>query len=316
MNIVEGRFPDPVEFPRDMDVVLKGLRAARSDWRAAHARNAEHGVYFPSSQALKRLMKEICAALFPLRLGPPELTTANENAYVGAMLETTLDQLGAQIILELRLTHDANDEHTVALAADRIIAAFAASLPAIRRLLDTDVEAGYRKDPAARSVDEILLCYPSLLAVIHHRIAHRLHELGAPIVARTIAAIAHRQTGIDIHPGAAIGRSVFIDHGTGLVIGETALVGDRVHLHQGVTLGGDADNLNATAPATVPARRHPKIGDDVVIFAGAAIIGPVTVGARSRIEGNIWLSQDVPPDSLVSAPAPRITSHPDGISFP
>ena len=295
-----------IEFPRDIEIVLHELAGVRSAWREAHARHTEHGVYFPSSQALRRLMKEVCAALFPLRLGPPELTTANEDAYVGGMLETTLDQLGAQVVLELRLSRGVGDDRAIALDADRVTAGFAASLPEIRRRLDRDVEAGYRRDPAARSVDEILLCYPSLLAVIHHRIAHRLHVLGAPIVARTIAGIAHEQTGIDIHPGARIGAGIFIDHGTGLVIGETAIVGERVHLHQGVTLGGDARDPGARDPGTSPPRRHPIIGDDVVIFAGAAVIGAVTVGARSLIEGNVWLRHDVPDDSLVSAPLPAV----------
>ncbi len=295
-----------IEFPRDIEVVLAELAGVRSAWRDAQARHTEHGVYFPSSQALGRLTKEICAALFPLRLGPPELTTANENAYVGGMLETTLDQLGAQVVLELRLSRGAGKDRAIALDADRVTAQFAASLPEIRRRLDRDVEAGYRRDPAARSVDEILLCYPSLLAVIHHRIAHRLHELGAPIVARTIAGIAHERTGIDIHPGARIGAGIFIDHGTGLVIGETAIVGERVHLHQGVTLGGDASDPGARDPGAPPPRRHPIIGDDVVIFAGAAVIGAVTVGARSLIEGNVWLHHDVPEDSLVTAPLPVV----------
>ncbi|PTQ12746.1 serine acetyltransferase [Sphingomonas oleivorans] len=296
--------PAAIDFPNELETVVDGLRQARLDWRATHARYAEQGVHFPSRAALERILRELGAALFPLRLGPPELNAGNENAYVGATLELILSQLAAQIALELNL--NGPDSDAAAMAAQRIIGAFAASLPAIRRLLDSDVEAGYRNDPAARSVDEVLLCYPSLAAVIHHRLAHRLHRLGAPIVARTIAEIAHTRTGIDIHPGASIGPSFFIDHGTGVVIGETAVIGTRVRLYQGVTLGGEPfleGQAHASGPET---RRHPKIEDDVVIFAGAAVIGPVTIGARSRVAGNVWLRQDVPSDSFVELAPPLI----------
>jgi serine O-acetyltransferase len=247
--------------------------------------------------------------LFPLRLGPRELNIGNENAYVEATLELILAQLGAQIGIELRLTKAGIDAAAEAEEANRIIGAFAASLPDLRRALDKDIAAGYANDPAARSVDEVLLSYPSIIAVIHYRLAHRLFELGAPIVARIITEIAHAQTGIDIHPGARIGGSFFIDHGTGVVIGETAVIGDRVRLYQGVTLGGEPGR-SGEAHATDPRRpRHPVIEDDVVIFAGAAIIGHVRIGARSSIAGNVWLRSDVPPDSIVELPAPVIRAN-------
>lgn len=229
-----------IDFPRELGIVVEGLRKARLDWRASHARHAERGIQFPSQQALRRILRELGTALFPLRLGPPELTAANENAWVEATLESTVSQLAAQIAIELRVAQPGIDSVAEAVEIDRIIGAFAASLPDIRRALDADVEAGYANDPAARSVDEVLLSYPSLSAIIHYRIAHRLYELGAPLVARVIAEIAHADTGIDIHPGAQIGHSFFIDHGTGIVIGETATIGNRVRLYQGVTLGGRA----------------------------------------------------------------------------
>ena len=183
--------------------------------------------------------------------------------------------------------------------ASQIIGNFAQSLPGLRELLDTDVEAAFLGDPAARSVDEVLICYPSMLAIIHHRLAHRLYDLGAPLVARIISEIAHSRTGIDIHPGATIGRSFFIDHGTGVVIGETAIVGDRVRLYQGVTLGArsfPADERGALAKA-LP--RHPILEDDVVIYAGATILGRIIIGSRSVIGGNVWLTDSVPANSNV-----------------
>lgn len=299
--------PDPllsqegIQFPQQIDLVVEGLHQARLDWRAGHARHAEQGVYFPSRQSLKRISNELMIALFPLRFGPPELTAQNENNYVAASLESTLSQLAAQIRLERGYDAQGSDQTAIALDVERAIGIFAARLPDIRRLLDTDVEAGYAADPAARSVDEVLLAYPSLTAVIHHRIAHLLYRLGAPLVGRVIAEIAHERTGIDIHPGATIGSHFFIDHGTGVVIGETAIIGDRVRLYQGVTLGGDPD---VDGRHDVP--RHPIVGDDVIIHANASIIGRVTIGAGARVGGNIWLRQDVPAGSIVEAPAPTI----------
>jgi serine O-acetyltransferase len=292
---------DGIQFPQQIDQVVEGLHQARLAWRAGHARHAEQGVYFPSRQSLQRISRELAIALFPLRFGPPELNAQNENNYVAASLESTLSQLAAQIRLERGYDEPNSDQKAIAIDVDRAIGIFAARLPAIRRLLDSDVEAGYAADPAARSVDEVLLAYPSLTAVIHHRIAHLLYQLGAPIVARVIAEIAHERTGIDIHPGASIGRSFFIDHGTGVVIGETAIIGEHVLLYQGVTLGGDPDS---DGRHDVP--RHPIIGDDVIIHANASIIGRVTIGTGSRIGGNLWLRKDVPAGSIVEAPEPSI----------
>lgn len=303
--MVERLARPAIAFPRDLGLVIEELRHARHDWREAHARHAEHGIEFPSKRALERILRELGAALFPLRLGPPELTARNENAWIEATLETALSQLQAQIGIELRITRPGIDSIEEGAEAERVIGAFAAELPAIRRRLDADVEAAYQGDPAARSVDEVLFAYPSISAVIHHRLAHSLYRLGVPLVARTIAEVAHSQTGVDIHPGARIGRSFFIDHGTAVVIGETTVIGDRVRLYQGVTLGGEPAENRPQHPDGA-ARRHPLVEDDVVIFVGTAVIGPVTIGARSRIAGNLWIRHDVPADSIVEAPEPAI----------
>lgn len=306
-----GRQQAMVEiYPRNLERVVAGLRDARCEWRQGHDRHAEQGIEFPSSRVLARLLRELGTALFPLRLGPPELTASNENAWVEATLESTLSQLGAQIELELRIARPGISRIEEGYVVEHILTDFAESLPGIRRLLDEDVAAGYANDPAARSVDEVLLSYPSIAAIIHHRLAHRLHALGAPLVARVIAEVAHGETGIDIHPAARIGRSFFIDHGTGIVIGETAVIGDRVRIYQGVTLGGEPIPAGAAHRGDTRTRRHPRIGDDVVIFPGAVLLGPIDVGARSRIGGNVWLRGDVPEDSLVELPALR--THPLG----
>jgi serine O-acetyltransferase len=296
-----------IAFPNELSLVVDGLQQARAEWRAGHARNTERGIRFPSRRDLARILRELGTTLFPLRLGPPELTAENENRWIEATLESTLSQLLAQIAIEVRITRQGISSAEESEEAERIVGAFAASLPGIRRILDQDVEAGYANDPAARSVDEVLLSYPSLAAIIHHRLAHRLHTLGAPLVARVIAEVAHAETGIDIHPAARIGRKFFIDHGTGIVIGATARIGDRVRLYQGVTLGGEpiaAGEAQIGGESAV--WRHPAIEDDVVIFAGAVLLGPITIGARSRIGGNVWLRNDIPPDSIVDAPTPTI----------
>jgi len=292
----------PIAFPGELGRVVDELRAARLDWRAVHPRHAEHGSRFPSRPALKRIARELGTALFPLRLGPPELSALNENAYIAASLESTLSQLAAQIGIEFRYRRPEREPAALAEEVEAAIGGFAAALPAIRRALDADVEAAYAHDPAAGSVDEVLVAYPSITAIIHHRLAHRLHGLGIPLIARIVAELAHGETGIDIHPAATIGRGLFIDHGTGVVIGETAVLGDRVRLFQGVTLGGDPDRSDAKTAGP----RHPRLGDDVVVHANASLLGPIAIGARTRIMGNVWLRRDVPADSVVEAAPPVV----------
>ena len=291
-RIVEGYW--------DVAQLAADLGAARSRWRQAQRHHAEYGAEgFPSRASLTRIMQALCGALFPLRLGPSFVRLHNEDAFVAETLQTVLSRLYGQIRLELIYALKDEPAATLDREAARIIGGFAQSLPGLRELLDTDVDAAFLGDPAARSVDEVLICYPSMLAIIHHRLAHRLYELGAPLVARIMSEIAHSATGIDIHPGARIGHSFFIDHGTGVVIGETAIVGNRVRLYQGVTLGArsfPADEKGALEKA-VP--RHPIIEDDVVIYAGATILGRIIVGSRSVIGGNVWLTDSVPADSNV-----------------
>ncbi|MDO6415588.1 serine O-acetyltransferase EpsC [Sphingomonas sp. BIUV-7] len=284
-----------------LDEVLAELRVVRENWRAAHPRNREHGsATFPSRRTLEEVMSILCGVLFPLRLGPSYVRADNEAAYVAETLENGLSHLYGQLRRELAYSSVGGAEEATDAEARRIIGAFAHDLPSIRTLLDTDVEAAFANDPAARSVDEMLLCYPSLLAIIHYRVASRLHRLGAPLVARIIGEIAHSDTGIDIHPGATIGHSIFIDHGTGLVIGETAVIGDRVRLHQSVTLGGPAGPLEEGRGRP----RHPVIEDDVIIYAGATLLGRIVIGARSIVGGNVWLTETVPPDSRVEQARP------------
>jgi serine O-acetyltransferase len=193
--------------------------------------------------------------------------------------------------------------------ADRVVAHFVAQLAEIRARVAEDVEAAFEGDPAAKNFAEIVVSYPSIRALTVYRIAHELHRLGVPILPRMMTEYAHDRTGIDIHPGARIGRRFFIDHGTGVVIGETSVIGDRVRLYQGVTLGAVAPRHGESLRGR---KRHPTIEDDVTIYAGATILGGDTViGRGSVIGGNVWLTESVAPCSKVIAEPAHLERRPN-----
>lgn len=302
--------PDVDNLPRsaqaehwNLEEIVAGLRAVRDRWRESqHRRREWGGREFPSRDALRQVMIDLSGALFPMRLGPADLRQESEDFYIGHTLDRALYALLLQIRLELQYfaRHEGGDHATAEQAARLIVRDFAASLPQIRAVLDTDVEAAFRGDPAARTVDEVVLCYPGLLAIIHHRIANRLYQFGVPLVARIVAEIAHSETGIDIHPGATIGNSFFIDHGTGVVIGETCVIGERVRLYQAVTLGAKRFPVGEDGGLQKGLARHPIVEDDVVIYAGATVLGRITIGRGSSIGGNVWLTRSVPPGSQVT----------------
>ncbi|WP_029891036.1 serine O-acetyltransferase EpsC [Polycyclovorans algicola] len=293
----------PPEAPMGWDLgeIVSGLRGAREQWRLRQQREqGRKDREFPSVDRIACAIKLLRGALFPLRLGPVELKREGEDFYVGHALDQALNALVEEVRLELSSRGNVNGGGDAAAEARRRVAAFAAQLPAIRTLLDGDVEAAYEGDPAARNVDEVLLCYPGILALIHHRLAHALYKLELPLLARIVAEIAHSATGIDIHPGATIGEHFFIDHGTGVVIGETAIIGQRVRLYQAVTLGAKRFEVGEDGQLTKGNARHPIVEDDVVIYAGATILGRITIGKGSSIGGNVWLTHSVPPGSQIS----------------
>jgi len=255
----------------------------------------------PSKKQLAQIIEQLAAAMFPNRLGVPGLTDEAIDYFVGSTLDSALHALHKQLVLELSFVAEEQDLDCDAEAEARdIIVQFSAQLPQVRRLIDTDIQAAYEGDPAARSPDEVLVCYPGIFAVIHHRLAHVLYALGVPLVARMMAEIAHSSTGIDIHPGASIGESFFIDHGTGVVIGETAIIGRHVRLYQAVTLGAKRFEKDDNGMLVKGNARHPIVEDHVVIYAGATILGRITIGKGSVIGGNVWLTQSVEPDSHIN----------------
>ena len=281
--------PAEVKVPLfDLQQVVAELADVRQHWRASQQRSIEPGGReLPSRDALAQIMTGLRGALFPMRLGPPDLRQESEDFYVGHTLDAVLNAVLAQARLELRYEarHAAAEVDETALEnrALHSLREFAHSLPRIRTLLDRDVLAAFEGDPAARSVDEVLLCYPGIQAMIHHRVAHRFYELGLPLLARIVAELAHGETGIDIHPGATIGAGFFIDHGTGVVIGETAVIGERVRVYQAVTLGAKSFPTDADGNPIKGLPRHPLVEDDVVIYAGATVLGRVTLGRGARL---------------------------------
>jgi serine O-acetyltransferase len=255
----------------------------------------------PSRKELQKILDGLSAVLFPNRLGLPDLNDEGIDYFFGHTLETLLRELYTQIRRELQFISGNqgvdNQSHEQTIS---IVRQFAAQLPKVRLLLDTDLLAAFEGDPAAKSADEVLVCYPGITAIIHHRLAHILYQQGAFLVARMIAEIAHSATGIDIHPGAQIGESFFIDHGTGVVIGETTVIGRHVRLYQAVTLGAKRFEKDEHGMLVKGNARHPIVEDDVVIYAGATILGRITIGRGSTIGGNVWLTHSVPADSNVT----------------
>jgi serine O-acetyltransferase len=276
---------------------LATLRRTSQSRRYAAGRLPE----LPSRNAVADIVERLAAILYPRHFGPHDLTPEAIDAFVAHALDKTLRALRDQITLELQLFAEDNDSRgSHSRRAEGVIRDFAQGLPQIRALLDTDIQAAYAGDPAARSVDEVVFCYPGVAAVIRHRLAHRLYLLGAPMIARIISEIAHSETGIDIHPGAAIDESFFIDHGTGVVVGETTVIGKRVRLYQAVTLGAKRFDVDENGALAKGKPRHPIIEDDVVIYAGATVLGRITVGRGSSIGGNVWLTHSTPPGSNIT----------------
>ena len=257
----------------------------------------------PSRDALASIVEALRAVLFPGYFGEQELSEESLASHLEATLDRVRHTLQRQVRRGLYVACQEPDPWRCPQCDERAVTlaqAFLSRLPEVRRLLCTDVHAAYTGDPAATSPSETVLCYPGILAIMNYRLAHELLLLGVPLLPRMITESAHSITGIDIHPGTTIGEQFFIDHGTGVVIGETANIGSRVRIYQGVTLGAKSFPLDEHGHPIKGIPRHPVIEDDVIIYSGATILGRITVGAGSVIGGNVWLTHDVPPGSRIS----------------
>jgi serine O-acetyltransferase len=294
----------------ELDRIVAELRQSRGK-----SRSNDHGhravFEMPSRETLREILEGLFGALFPTHYGLSDLTDEGIDYFVGHTLDATLRSLQQQVSRELRFS-SALTEKDRALDSFRITREFAARLPRVRALLETDIHAAYQGDPAATSIEEVRFCYPGITGMTHHRLAHELNLLGAPLLARIIAEIAHSATGIDIHPGAEIGASFFIDHGTGVVIGETAKIGQRVRVYQAVTLGAKSFPVGENGALVKGIQRHPIVEDDVVIYAGATILGRITIGRGSTIGGNVWLTRDVPAGSHITQALTRSEAFDEG----
>ena len=257
----------------------------------------------PDRRAVVRVVKALQALLFPLCFRREEAEMSDV-----ALLESTMILLREQAVLSMRFAGEQAGEEQ----AEELVYAFAQRLPGIKRLLLLDMEALYEGDPAASRREEVMICYPGFYAISIYRLAHELYLLRCPLIPRIMTEFAHEKTGIDIHPGATIGEYFFIDHGTGIVIGETTVIGHHVKLYQGVTLGAKSFKLDENGHPVKKIKRHPNIGNDVVIYANATILGGETnIGDHSVIGGNSWLTHSVPAGSTVAYTAPENRKHPE-----
>lgn len=254
----------------------------------------------PSGKSLRRIVELAREILFPGYFGNSTVHRRTINYHIGVNVEELFGLLTEQIQAGLCFGLENNpSENTIKKIPNRdtaasIAARFISKLPVIRRILATDVEAAYYGDPAATCFGEIICCYPIIRAITNYRIAHELYMLNVPLIPRIITEMAHSETGIDIHPGAQIGHHFTIDHGTGVVIGATCIIGNNVKLYQGVTLGAKSFPLDENGNPIKGIARHPILEDDVIVYSNATILGRITIGKGATIGGNIWVTESVP----------------------
>ena len=265
------------------------------------------GQALPSEQAVREFIALVRSTIFPGYYSSSSLHDSTITYHLGVAVERMHRVLAKQILYSLCFAEQeickgesCNSEQEY--KALNIAGAFISYLPELRRMLALDVEAAYQGDPAAESIGEIICCYPSLKAITYHRIAHKLYELQVPLLPRIISEIAHSETGIDIHPAARIGESFFIDHGTGVVVGATCIIGSRVKLYQGVTLGAKSFPKADDGSLIKGIERHPIIGDNVIVYSNTTLLGRINIGESARIGANMWITEDVPAGQSLSRP--------------
>jgi serine O-acetyltransferase len=265
------------------------------------AHNIDPDLRLPSRESARRILEMLFAVCYPGYHGVQHLTQENVAFHVGAILDSVADELSEQVYQAFFFDCRGREEECdCAARSETVVDSFFSGLPELRRMLIFDVQAAYDGDPAAPNLAEIIFAYPGLRAITVYRIAHELHRLGVPLLPRIMTEWAHSETGIDIHPGARIGKSFFIDHGTGVVIGETTDIGENVKIYQGVTLGALSFPKDERGKIIRGAKRHPTLEEGVVIYAGATILGGNTViGQGAVIGGNTWVTDSVPPYTKV-----------------
>lgn len=268
---------------------------------------------FPSVEGLKDAIRYANNIFFPDLFDKRRNGCEIRSYYIGVAVEKLYSILSKEIARALMFGNEIEEDEAFRRGKE-LSAAFIDTMPEIKRLLYTDVQAMYQNDPAVDSCGEVILCYPVVRAMVHYRVAHSLFNLKIPILPRILTELAHSATGIDIHPGAEIGEFFAIDHGTGVVIGETCIIGHHVTLYQGVTLGAKNFTLDSEGhPINVP--RHPILEDYVTVYSNASVLGRITVGRGSVIGGNVWLTSSVPPESRILQRKPMATTFIDGLGI-
>ncbi|MCP9610567.1 serine O-acetyltransferase [Coprobacter tertius] len=268
------------------------------------------GEPYPSEKVLHEIIELCRAILFPGYYGHSNVNRRTITYYLGVNTEKLFELLSEQILAGLCFACDRSKYVSLEGMREKSVektAEFIAYLPELRKILTTDVIAAYNGDPAAESYGEVIFCYPAIRAISNHRIAHELLKLGVPLIPRMISEMAHSETGIDIHPAATIGNYFTIDHGTGVVIGATAIIGNNVKIYQGVTLGARSFPLDAEGNPIKGIPRHPIIEDNVIIYSNATILGRIVIGEGAIIGGNIWVTENVEPGDKVMQTRSRQT---------
>jgi len=274
----------------------------------------QHYKPLPSLLTLHEIVELLRAIIFPGYFGEVVVNSNTLEFHLGVKIERLYSLLKEQILNGLRFDSTDNEIDHSDEQASKIALTFINKIPELKRLLSTDIKATFDGDPAANTYGEVIFCYPSIRAVFNHRIAHELLNLGVPVIPRVVSELAHSETGIDIHPGAQIGEYFSIDHGTGVVIGETCIIGNHVRLYQGVTLGAVRFRMDDNGlPLKIP--RHPILEDNVVVYANANILGRITIGRDSTIGGNVWLTNSVPPGSRILQQKAIVSSFFDGLGI-
>jgi serine O-acetyltransferase len=288
--------------PRERDIIRTVVdRLAHGDKNGIMSHHSPDNTPIPEDQTLSEIMDIVSSILFPGYFGSHKLSDGCTAYY--SSLHKLHALLFEQIIRGFNFVCPRNRDSDERLfnreRCEKISHEMIEALPQLKHLLQTDVLAAYNGDPAAKNYGEIISCYPSIRALIHHRLAHELYRREVPIIPRMIAEIAHSLTGIDIHPGATIGEYFFMDHGTGIVIGETCIIGKNVRLYQGVTLGAKSFPLDKDGNPVKGVARHPIVKEGAIIYSGATILGTITLGAGCVIGGNMWITKDVPPGAKI-----------------
>ena len=297
----------PIDYTHILTKAVDELSDSQS-YRGLFHQHRE-GEPLPSGKSLERIVELSRAILFPGYFGNSTINSQTINYHIGVNIEELfsllIEQIQAGLCFGVENSGQCDCQSPCRATATQLAAEFISRLPEIRRILATDVEAAYYGDPAATCFGEIICCYPVIRAVTNYRIAHELHRLNVPLIPRIITEMAHSETGIDIHPGAQIGHHFTIDHGTGVVIGATCIIGNHVKLYQGVTLGAKSFPCDEQGNPIKGIPRHPILEDNVIVYSNATILGRITIGEGATIGGNIWVTESVPAGARIDSEKAR-----------